>query len=59
MFLFIKEGIIDPVKATKGAVYAATSIAGLILTSDVCITEDPIEEKGLSLNMTSGLPGMM
>ena len=55
----IESGIIDPVKATKGAVYAATSIAGLILTSDVCITEDPIEEKGLSLNMTSGLPGMM
>lgn len=55
----IESGIIDPVKATKGAVYAATSIAGLILTSDVCITEDPIEEKGLSLNMTSGLPGIM
>lgn len=55
----IESGIIDPVKATKGAIYAATSIAGLILTSDVCITEDPIEEKGVSFNMSGGLPGMM
>ena len=55
----IESGIIDPVKATKGAIYAATSIAGLILTSDVCITEDPVDEKGLSLNVGGGLPGMM
>ena len=55
----IESGIIDPVKATKGAVYAATSIAGLILTSDVCITEDPVDEKGLSLNVAGGIPGMM
>lgn len=55
----IESGIIDPVKATKGAIYAATSIAGLILTSDVCITEDPVDEKGLSLSVGGGLPGMM
>ena len=55
----IESGIIDPVKATKGAIFAATSIAGLILTSDVCITEDPVDEKGLSLSMSGGLPGMM
>lgn len=55
----VESGIIDPVKATKGAIYAATSIAGLILTSDVCITEDPVDEKGLSLNVGGGLPGMM
>ena len=55
----IESGIIDPVKATKGAVYAATSIAGLILTSDVCITEDPVDEKGLSLNVAGGIPGMI
>ena len=59
MVNLIESGIIDPVKATKGAIYAATSIAGLILTSDVCITEDPVEEKGLSLSMSGGLPGMM
>ena len=55
----IESGIIDPVKATKGAIYAATSIASLILTADVCITEDPVEENGLSLNVAGGIPGMM
>ena len=53
----IKTGIIDPVKATKGAIYAATSVAGLILTSDVCITEDPVTDKSLSLSMM-GMPDM-
>lgn len=54
----IKSGIIDPVKATKGAIYAATSVAGLILTSDVCITEDPVENSGISLGIAEGMPGM-
>lgn len=55
----IETGIIDPVKASKGSVYASTSIASLILTSDVCITEDPVAENpALSLNMVGGMPGM-
>lgn len=55
----VKTGIIDPVKATKGAIYAATSIASLILTADVCITEDPVAENpALSLNMVGGMPPM-
>ena len=54
----IEEGIIDPVKATKGAIYAASSVAGLILTSDVCITEDPVENSGISLGIADGIPGM-
>jgi chaperonin GroEL len=53
----IESGVIDPVKATKGAIYAATSVAGLILTSDVCITEDPVENSGISLGI-DGMPGM-
>jgi len=53
----IEAGIIDTAKGIKGAIYAATSVAGLVLTSDVCITEDPVDEKGLSLNMM-GMPAM-
>ena len=53
----IKAGIIDTAKGIKGAIYAATSVAGLVLTSDVCITEDPVDDKGLSLNMM-GVPAM-
>jgi len=53
----LERGIIDPLKVVKGVVYAATSIASVILTSSVIITEDPKEEKaGLSLNM---MPSMM
>ena len=51
----LKAGIIDPLKVVVGAVYAATSIASVALTSSVIITEDPIEEKaGLNLSMMPG-----
>lgn len=53
----VEAGIIDTAKGIKGAIYAATSVAGLVLTSDVCITEDPVDDKGLSLNMM-GVPAM-
>ena len=53
----LEAGIIDPLKVVTGAVYAATSIASVVLTSSVIITEDKVEEKGaLSLNM---MPAMM
>jgi chaperonin GroEL len=47
----IEAGILDPTKVVKGTVYAASSIAAVTLTSNVMITVDPIENKGLSLNM--------
>ena len=52
----LEDGIIDPTKVVKGVVYAATSIASVILTSSVIITDDPVENKGLSLSM---MPDMM
>ena len=52
----IEDGILDPAKVVKGTVYAASSIAGVALTSSVIICEDPEENKGLALNM---MPGMM
>lgn len=52
----IEDGIIDPTKAVKGTVYAASSIAGVALTSNVIICQDPEENKGVNLNM---MPGMM
>ena len=53
----LKAGVIDPVKVVKGAIYAAVSIAGVVLTSKVIITEDPEEEKDVNLSMM-GMPGM-
>ena len=52
----IEAGIIDPVKVVTGSIYAATSIASVVLTSNVIITTDKEENKGLSLNM---MPGAM
>lgn len=49
-----EAGIIDPTKVVKGTVYAASSIASVILTSNVIITIDPKEDKGLSFNMMPG-----
>jgi len=52
------DGIIDPAKVLTGTVYAAASIASVVLTSSCIITEDPIENKGLSLNMMPAAPMM-
>lgn len=54
----IDQGIIDPLKAVKGAILAASSIASLILTADVCITEDKEEPAGMAFNLMGGMPGM-
>ncbi len=55
----LESGIIDPVKTVKGAVFAATSIASLILTSDVVITEDPNENANAALQILAGGMGPM
>ncbi len=51
-------GVIDPAKVLTGTVYAAASIASVILTSSCIITEDPVENKGLSLSMMPAAPMM-
>lgn len=47
----IDDGILDPTKVVKGTVYAASSIAGVALTSSTIITVDPEEKSGVNLNM--------
>ena len=41
----IKDGVIDPVKVVRGALENAASIAAMILTTDVLITDLPEKEK--------------
>jgi len=41
----IKAGVIDPVKVVRGALENASSIAAMILTTDVLITDIPEKEK--------------
>jgi chaperonin GroEL len=54
----IKLGIVDPVKVTRSALQNAASIAGLLLTTEVLITDIP-EKKGSMPAMGGGMPGGM
>jgi len=53
----IKAGIIDPVKVVRGALENAASIAAMILTTDVLITDIP-EEKSAPAMPPGGMGGM-
>jgi chaperonin GroEL len=53
----IESGIIDPVKVVRGALENAASIAAMILTTDVLITDMPEEEKAPAMP-PGGMGGM-
>ena len=55
----IKEGIIDPAKVTRSALQNAVSIASLLLTTEVAITEKPKEAEAAAPPMGGGMPGGM
>jgi chaperonin GroEL len=40
----VAQGVIDPVKVTRSAVQNAASIAGMLITTEVLVTEKPEEE---------------
>ncbi len=50
----LKSGIIDPTKVTRTALQNAASVAGLMLTTEVMITEMPEEEKKMMPPMPGG-----
>lgn len=50
-----KVGVVDPVKVTRSALENASSIAGLLLTTEALIVDLP-DRKGSS--MPAGMPGM-
>jgi len=52
----LKEGIIDPAKVTKQALINASSIAGLMLTTEALVSEIKEDEKG---SAAGGGPGGM
>jgi chaperonin GroEL len=54
----IEAGIIDPTKVTRSALQNAASVASLMLTTSVMITDLP-EEKGDMPAMPGGMPGGM
>ncbi len=60
----IKAGIIDPLKVTRTAIENAVSVASMLLTTEVVITDEPKEESGADAaaaamgGMGGGMPGM-
>ncbi|HEY3307782.1 MAG TPA: chaperonin GroEL [Desulfuromonadaceae bacterium] len=52
----IQAGIIDPTKVSRSALQNASSIAGLMLTTEALIAEKPKEDGG---GMGGGMPGGM
>jgi chaperonin GroEL len=55
----IKAGIIDPTKVTRGALENAASIAAMILTTEVLITDVPQKEQAPAMPPGGGMGGMM
>lgn len=57
----LESGIIDPAKVTRSAMQNASSIAGLLLTTEATICELPEEKKATmpaAPGMGGGMPGM-
>jgi len=55
----ITAGIIDPTKVTRSALQNASSISGLLLTTEACVTDIPEEDKAPPMGMPpgGGMPG--
>jgi chaperonin GroEL len=57
-----KIGIIDPTKVTRVALENASSVAGMLLTTECVIVDKPEEtsgQGGMPGGMGGGMPGMM
>jgi chaperonin GroEL len=54
----MQAGIIDPTKVTRTALQNAASIAALMLTTSVMVTEIPEEEKSQKMPGAGGMEGM-
>jgi chaperonin GroEL len=56
-----ENGIVDPTKVARSALQNAASIAALLLTTEVCITDIPEKDKGPDMGAAGmgGMGGMM
>jgi chaperonin GroEL len=55
----VKDGVIDPAKVARTALQNASSIAGLMLTTEALIAEIPEEEKAPASPHGGGMGGGM
>ena len=54
----VKAGVIDPAKVTKNALLNASSIAGLLLTTEALVAEIPEDKKEMAMPPGGGMDGM-
>jgi chaperonin GroEL len=54
----VENGIVDPTKVARSALQNAASIAALLLTTEVTITDIPEKEKGPDMGGAAGMGGM-
>ena len=54
----VKAGVVDPTKVTRSALQHASSISGLLLTTEALITELPEAEKAPAMPEGGGMGGM-
>jgi len=55
----VEAGVIDPTKVVRTALQNASSIAGLLLTTEAVVVERPVDEKASSGGMPGGGMGGM
>ena len=53
-----KAGILDPVKVTRSALQNASSIAGLLLITEVLVTDLPEKKQPMMGGSGAGMPPM-
>lgn len=53
-----KSGIIDPTKVVRTALEGASSIGGLLITTEAMVAEKPEEKCGCGHDAAGGMPGM-
>jgi chaperonin GroEL len=54
----IEMGILDPTKVTRSALQNAASVAGLMITTECMIAEEPVEEGAPAMPDMGGMGGM-
>jgi chaperonin GroEL len=54
----VQQGVIDPTKVVRFALQNASSVAGLMLTTDAMVAELVEEKKGAGGHSHGGMPGM-
>jgi len=54
----VKAGVVDPTKVTRSALQNASSISGLLLTTEALVTELPEKDKAPAMPPGGGMGGM-